>query len=349
MMFLDQSTLFAATQAEIVKSDSDALAFLKDLNSKSDEVHKPAFEAVSAKMNLVQEFWAGRMLDANRAKHINFPMAHKSSGGFMPSPVQMEAINSYFNTMQIDMNWMQFFDMVSTEGTNIELIDWFSQVSHDEYELGEPIKSTPLAKNAFSRILARRFGGASDLFRFLEKGQNNRCNLQQALNAHIQAEVNKKATQAYKALDDVAANGTTAFATSIINSVNNAADTLLNALATAGYSVGIDTPLKLLCHGSLRPAVNAAFRTIMGENGSNIMLEYNVQPVFTYNSEITAQIAGTNAGRLIMPGLKTKFVNFDSARVNVSESPDTDSRKVVYQYYFEANVPTGIKQLVNLA
>lgn len=342
-------TAFVALNSEITDNDKVAKEFSDAIMGNDEKAKAEALAKVNAKYALLDDAFAGRCLTEEAYKSVNFPMATKSSGALNSSSIRIDAIESWFNTFQIDAKWMQFFRTVSATGTSeIELIDWFSKVVHRKYSDGETIKGEPIGQNAFDRLGSERFGGAAFLLRRLTLNQA-RYNLQNILMSHQMKEMETKANEAYTALAGATPTGTTAFATNIITSVNAGVVDLFNSMAAAGYGVNDDTPVLFLCNGAHKASVNAAFRTIAGENGTNPLLEYNVTPVYTFNSNYPSQIGGTNYGKLIVPGMKNIYGNFETARVDETRKPSNDATEIVYQYYANWKVDGGSIRRVNIA
>jgi hypothetical protein len=345
----NNETLYVALQSEIADNNETAKSFSEDILGNDEVKREKAIEKVNAKLNLMDDYFSGRALSEAAYKSVNFPTTHKSSGALNSSSFRIDAIESWFNTQQIDTKWMQMFRTVSASGVSeIELVDWFSKVVHKEYQDGEQIKGEPLGQNAFDRLGAKRFGGAALLLRRLTISQA-RYNLQNILMSHQMRELSTKADQAYTAIAGATPAGTTNFAASIINSINNGVVDLCTSMAAAGFDVNDDTPMFFLAHGAHKSAVLSAFDTIAGENGSNIRLRYNVTPVFTFNSNYPEQIGGTDYGKLIVPGIKNIYGNFENARVEEVRTPSKDASEIVYQYYCNWKVEGSQIQRVNIA
>jgi hypothetical protein len=348
-MIQQLETLYVALESEIANTNKTAKEFSEAVLNGSEKDRKEAIELVNKKFALMDDYFAGRALPEAYYKGVHFPMSHKSSGGINANGVAVMGIESYMNSRNIDNNWSQFFNVVAAEGrTEIEILDWFSKIVHKEYQDGEEIKTGGIGQEAFERMGSKRFGGGAFLLRRLTLNQA-RYNLQEILRGHQMRELSTKADEAYTALWGATPSATTGFATNIITTVNSAANTLLGSLSSAGYQVNDETPLLLLCNGAHKASVSAAFRTIAGENGSNVLLEYNVQPVFTYNSNVGATVAGTNAGKLILPGVKNIYANFENARVEETRKPSQDATEIIYQYYANWKVKGDQIQVVNFA
>lgn len=342
-------TLYLALQSEIADTDKQAKEFCEKFLDGNEADKQAALKEINSKFALMDDFFSGRMLPEGAYKTVNYPMSYKSSGSLNSSSFRIDALTSWMNTQQIDTKWMDFFTTVSATGTSeIELIDWFNKIIHAEYNLTADIKGESLGQDAFERIGSKRFGGKSFIIRRLTLSQA-RYNLQTMLQGHQSAELVLKANQAYTAIANATPAGTTAFAASIINSINNGVVDLCTSLAAAGYSVNDDTPFMMLFNGEHKSAVMSAFDTLPGENGSNIRLRYNVTPVFTFNSNYPAQIGGTDYGKLILPGVKNIYANFENARVEETRNPSRDASELVYQYYANWKVEGDQVQRVNIA
>jgi hypothetical protein len=344
-------TLYVAFKSELACTDKEAAELADMFNSKDAAKQAEVVRRVNAKFAVMDDFFADRMVPESYRKSVSLPSrGEKSSGGLESNSATFNVIENYFNAMQIDTKWMEMFRTYSATGKDqIELLDWFSKVVHKEYQDGELIQAEPIGQGAFERMGYRRFGGAAFVLRRLSLNQA-RYNLTNILISHQRKEMATKADFAYTAIAAATPAGTTAFATNIINSINKGAVDLLTSLAgTNGYNVNDDTPLKFLAHGSHKSAVLSAFDTLRGDNGNNIRLRYNVEPVFTFNSNYPAQIGGVDYGKLILPGEKNAYGNFENARVEEVRNPHADASEIVYQYYFNLKVKGVQVQRVNLA
>ena len=343
-------TLYVALNSEITSDNTTAKEFSEAILGNDLKAKEEALFKVNEKFKLMDDYFSGRNLSEEAYKSVNFPVSHKSSGALNSSPFRIDAIESYFNTHQIDTKWLQFFRGVSAVGNSeIEIIDWFSKVVHKEYQEGEEIKGEPLGQNAFDRLGSKRFGGAALLLRRLTLNQA-RYNLQNILMSHQMRELSTKADQAYTAIAGATPTApTTAFNTNIITSVNAGVVDLFTSMAGLGYDVNDDTPVFFLAHGSHKSAVLSAFDTLPGDDGNNIRLRYNVTPVFTFNSNFPADILGQEYGKLIVPGIKNIYANFEAARVEETRQPSKDASEIVYQYYANWKVSGDQIQQVNIA
>lgn len=256
----------------------------------------------------------------------------------------------FVDELAVDLNWMRFFKMVDASGTNrAEIFDFNSVVTWDQYEDGEKIDFKPLGSETYAELRANRYGvGVQMLRRWLSA--NEMYNINDALEAIRQANITEKADFGYTQLFSTAGVTTETFATSIVNTLNLAADDLLQGVAGSGFNISADTPLLLLCNGQHRAAVNAALETVrdMGQ-GAETVVEYNITPVYTYNTNVTAQIAATNAGMLILPGYKNVWATFDPIAINQEMDFSTDSLKIEAQEYWNAQAVVAQKRIVEFA
>ncbi len=122
-------TLYVALNSEITSDNTTAKEFSEAIMGNDLKAKEEALSKVNAKFNLMDDYFSGRTLPEEAYKSVNFPVSHKSSGALNSSPFRIDAIESYFNTHQIDTKWLQFFRGVSAVGNSeIEIIDWFSKV-----------------------------------------------------------------------------------------------------------------------------------------------------------------------------------------------------------------------------
>lgn len=94
-----------------------------------------------------------------------------------------------------------------------------------------------------------------------------------------------------------------------INTINNAAATLITALKDAGYPVTANTMLYILSpiqlKGRLQRALNAQYINA-GVSGAALMVEYNIRPVYSTNV-LNAGAACTDKWYLGASGMKNKL------------------------------------------
>jgi hypothetical protein len=94
-----------------------------------------------------------------------------------------------------------------------------------------------------------------------------------------------------------------------IATLNAAAAAMLTALYNAGYAVGPQTPVAVLCplllKGRLMRALAAQYVNA-GVSGSHLKVEYNITPVFSMGVQNAGQVV-TNVMYMAVPGLKNKL------------------------------------------
>jgi len=227
----------------------------------------------------------------------------------------------------------------------IHVLDFVNQITHKEYQFGAGIESVLFGKETAIRLGQKRWGGGSFILRQMMKNQL-RYTINGIIRGHAAAEMVLRADQAYTGINALAPSAET-FDTNIITTVNKAYSTLITDMAAAGYQVTASTPALLVTNFAHKAAVNAAFRTIQGENGSNTLLEFPVVPVFTANTNFSVQKSSKNFGMLIVPGIKNVWGNFTSARIERTAQPSRDSEELVYQYYFNKREEVAQSRIVN--
>jgi len=259
------------------------------------------------------------------------------------------------NPIGIDMKYMDLYQMApgAPNADEIRIGDFLNLIRHKEYPLGKAIESEPFGVDNTERLGIRRFGGGSIILRMLAKNQA-RYTLTNILRGHQLAEMRFRSNWAYTQVDATAdlavtAGYVTAFSTNIITSINNAYQAMITRLDTNNYQISDDVPVKLVLNAAHRPAVNAAYRTIIGDNGTNILLEYPVELLYTWNTNILTQYDSANAGILILPGIKNVWGEFDAPRLDQARDGRTDGIDLVYQYHFNSQMSTLQTQIVKLA
>lgn len=319
---------------------------------------KEAIESINKHYSLLQKAVEGEMLPDGVLHSQGFKredMFKSSSTAIRPVVAEIDGINNLTSPLRIDTKYVDFYQMVpgAMNSTEVRIYDFENTLTHKEYPLGKDIESQPFGTEEVSRLGIRRFGGGSFVLRMLMNGQA-RYTISNILRGHQIAEMKMRSNWAYAQIDAAAdaaiiAGQVTSFSTNIITSINNAYASHVEFLDGLGYQITDDVPMLLLLHGSHRPAVNAAYRTIAGENGNNILLEYPVQPVYTWNSNILKQYDGANAGILILPGVKNVWANFDGPRVDQERAPRNDGIDLVYQYHYNSQMETDQVRVVKIA
>lgn len=350
-----KSTLYAAIQSEVTVSEKDAKAFIKALQSGNAQDVADVRSKLEAKFQLLDKFYAAQALDEKTLERVGYSggsVNKSASTGVAPSIAYLRGIDNWTDTLGIDTTWMQLYTQNTlTAETEAWIMDWTNNVRHKQYAIGTPIESQALSTETATRFGRKRFGGGSFADRSL-LGTQARYTLSNLARAHQLAELRLRADTAYTALAAAAAApaGTTVFNTNIITTVNDAYVSLITSLAqTDGYQINASSKCYLLCHFSQQAAVQAAFRTIQGFDGNNIILEFNVQPIYTANTNWSATIGGKSSGLLILPNWKMNWVNFQEPRLETEQDPKRDGLELVYQYYFNQNTEAGQCQVVNFA
>jgi len=348
-------TLYAAIESEVVDTEKAAVDLLEMVHSKDAAEQQKAMSFLNAKFALMDRFLSGLPVDKSTASDVGMEegqFVHNKSANTAVSPnvASFVGFDNWTNTLGIDTAYMPLFVTAMIESaTEAHINDWNNILRHKQYDLGAPIESQAFSTDTASRFGRKRYGGGSFADRSL-LGTQSRYTLSNLMRGHQLAELRLRADAAYTAIAAVSPNGTTAFtSSSIIESLNAAYVTLIQAMSTAGYQVTASTPAYFLCHFSQAAAVNAALRTIQGEDGNNILLEYPIQPIYTANSNWPSTFSSNISGMLIVPELKNIWVNFQAPRIDQTVDAKRDGLELVYQYYFNFNVAGGQCQIVNIA
>lgn len=353
--FVDERLMVAAINSCVVTAREDAEEMHKLMRSSDPAERQKAYDGINTKLkDLGDAIHFGRI--SKEAEHyLPITEATKSYDTlYDPRKVRAYTFELLATLLNLDSKWMQFYQMVPAYGAGeVETATITNLVAHKEYLPGAKIEAGPLAGLSDTTLRERRFGGASNwLNRWLTT--NAMMTINSILTRHQVAELKKKANVAYTALADTSGVTVEAFATSLIHTVNEGVNNLVNSLLAASggeYDITDDSQILLLSNSANKEQINAAFRTIQGTDGNNPLLEYNVQPVYTRNTAVARDLGlgGANRAMLILPGVANIWADFQQAKVGQEEDISSDSTKVVYQYYFNQQVVAVQKRVITLA
>lgn len=355
--YIDEAKIVAAINSCVVADIDSEKELQRLMRSSVPEDRQKAFAAINVKLKdlgdaihfaRISDVAKGYMPDANTIVSKSYDTL------FDPRKLRAYTFDLLATMLNVDAKWMQFYQMVPAYGASVvETATITNLVTHKEYGDGAKIEAGPLGGLSDTQLREKRYGGASNwLNRWLTT--NNMMTLNSILSRHQVAELKKKASVAYTALADTTGVSVEAFSTSLIHTVNEGVNNMVNALLAASggeYDITDDSQFLLLSNSANKEIINAAFRTIAGENGNNPILEYNVQPVYTRNTAVARDLGlgGANRAMLILPGVANIWADFQAAKVGQEEDIASDSTKVVYQYYFNQQVVAIQKRVITLA
>ena len=344
---INRGDMYKAVKWKPIISDEKAQKMVKALKSGNGDNINEEFQVVHKSYKMISDVLHGMPLPE--------PVQHrmKSFDGIvsMGGGVQALQFNALWNRLRIDDLWMQFFQMVDARGReSVNITEEVNNVTFSTYNELADIKATDYGVNREREIFEVRSGARVNISnRALER--NPMVTIGKILERLNIGKLVKMADDAYTTLADTTGIATTTFLTSLINTVNIAYNAHIQALADndPSYIVSADTPMFLLCNGTHRATVNAAFRTIIGDNGNNVILEYPVVPVYTYNSNLPATVSGTASGFMIMPGDELLYATFKDMIISRTENPGRDAQSVIANYYDRFNNVAIQKRVVNFA
>ena len=350
MRNIDQALMVAAIDSKVVTSQEAAKQLHSLMRSSDPEERQKGYDALNAKLeDLGNAVHFGSVSDESM-KYV--PRQTKSFDSiYDPSSTRAYTFDLLSTLLNLDAKWMQFYQMVPAYGAaEVDTMTITNLVEHKEYLQGARIEMGPLAGLSDTVLREKRYGGGST---FLERWvtTNGMMTINSILTRHQVAELKLKASVAYTALADTSGVGVEAFATSIVHTINEGVNTLSEALLALQYEITDESQFLLLSNSGNKEAINAAFRTIQGENGTNPLLEYNVTPVYTRNSNVARDLGlgGANRAMLILPGVVNIWADFQTAKVGQETSSGTDSLNLFYQYYFNQQVTSAQKRVITLA
>ena len=131
-------------------------------------------------------------------------------------------IESWYNTLNIDMQWMSLFQVETAEtSTEVHVVDWLNKMRHKQYDLvpqSSPCRLAPKPQRGFGR---KRYGGGSFADHRSSGHSAAAVHGEQPAPGHQVAEwfsapiLPTQASSRYP-------NGTTSFSTNIVQTANSA-------------------------------------------------------------------------------------------------------------------------------
>ena len=343
MTHINKEAFQIVDRANLVNGEEGLKAMRKAL---ADQDIETFFKALGTNIKLVHDAQHNyKMADSLYDQYIE-----KDAGIGIATRRQIAGFSNVVDPMDIDTLWMQAFTMADLGGAAAaDIVDFQSFVRWIQQGESEDIKMSPYGKENVQELRDERFTcGLAFLNRWLETG--NLYNINEGARQMRLKNLEIKADQAYTGLAVAGTNTTTSAGSTpeqIITALNAGADALLDGLS-ASLQVTAETPLLYYVHGSHKALVMRAFRTISGDDGNNELLEFNIKPIFTYNSNFPTQIGGKNAGNLVLPGRKNIWGTFKPIREARESNFSTDSVKVMMQEYWGKQTPAVQRQTVDL-
>jgi len=357
MSYINERLVVAAINSHVCANEQEA-GVLRDLLVSPDRVtREKGYKIVNAKLvDVSNAIHFGRVSDSAKGYIPDeSQIHHKSFDGLWNPKILRAATFDLLSTMlNLDMKWTQFFQMVPAFGAGeIDTQTLTNLVVHKEYLPGAKIDVGPIAGLSETKLKERRFaGGTNFLQRWLTT--NGLITINNILTRHQIAELVKKATVAYSALADTSGVTVEAFSGSIIHTVNEGVNSMVNAMlaATAGaYSVTDDSQFLLLSNSGNKEQIEAQFRTISGTDGNNPLVEFNVGRVYTRNTGVARDLGlgGANRAMLIFPGVANIWADFQAMKIGQEEDISSDSLKIIAQEYYNMQVVAIQKRVITLS
>lgn len=220
------------------------------------------------------------------------------SGGQM----LIDTFASIVADQEIDYNWMQAFTTKDLrKALTGKIWNYKGELQIKELEEGEDIPYFNMGSESAKELFPKRFGaGLRFNRRWLEN--NSVVDLNDAiteLNIAFELDMSKRAYAALIAGHD---GNPEAFDTDFNTTVNNAYFETTEQLRKEGkYAITADSPTLLYYNPKHRPLVNQNFRKTIGEDGDNVIIEYNVQPIASHHVPVLPD-GSKPGGFLVVPG-----------------------------------------------
>jgi len=353
--YINEGLVVAAVNAPMINIASksgkeDAKKFHAMMTSKDHVERQKAYDMINAKFEQV-----------GNAIHYNYvedeykafiPEGYKShDSSFVGRSVRAYTFDLLSTLLDLDAKWMQFYQMVPAFGANeVDTASITNLVRFKEYLPAAKIEPGPLASYSSTVLREKRHGGAVDfLNRWLTT--NNIWTINSILSTLQVAEMLEKADTAYSALADTSGVTVQAFSSTLINTINLAVVDLIESLIALKYRTTDGSQLLLLSNEANKPVINAALNTLRGPNGDNMIAEYNVQPVYTWNSNVAADLGlgGSNRAMLCFAGVQNIWADFQPMKVGQQEDISSDSFLIVAQNYYNQQAPAVQRRVITLS
>lgn len=353
--YINESLIVAAVTAPMINIASksgkeDAKAFHAMMISKDPAQREKAWTQINTKFEQLGNAVHYNYVDEEFKAFIPGPEIVKShDSSFIGRSVRAYTFDLLSTLLQLDAKWMQFYQMVPAYGANeVDTASVTNLVRFKEYLPAAKIEPGPLASYSNTILREKRYGGAVDfLNRWLTT--NNIWTINKILSAMQIAEMLMKADIAYTALADTSGVTVQAFSTSIVNTINLAVIDLMRTLIGLKYPTG--GQLLLLSAEDNKPVINAALNTLRGPNGDNMIAEYSVEPVYTWNENVASDLGlgGSKRAMLCFTGVQNIWADFQPLKVGQQEDISSDSFLIAAQSYYNQQAPAVQKRVITLS
>lgn len=272
-------------------------------------------------------------------KHLtkkNVVITH-GTGAEMPV---VASFRSMVPDSEIDLQYLLLYEQDDLREALIgRVLDLRSEVKVLKTAKGAPIKYTPFGFDQSLEIESERFTNG---LAFDRKWINNNTavNMNDAITAQRLAFDRSRSYTAFQNIFNNAGATNQAFDTSLVKTINKGAFDLLDSLridpnapeSGKGYDVTDDSVVYLVCNPLYKDVVNQAMNAIRGDNGTNPVIEYNVQPLFTFHAPKEPN-SGKAGGYLTLPMRKLRMGVFDDMFTDEEYKFSTDTVNLGAQEY----------------
>lgn len=356
--YINEKLIVAAITAPMINIASksgkdDAATFHKMMTSTKSEERQLAYEMVNEKFaQLGNAIHYNHIDDEYKAFIPGDEIVTKShDASFIARTVRAYTFDLLSTLLDLDAKWMQFYQMVPAYGASeVDTATVTNLVRFKTYLNAEKIEPGPLAAYSSTILREERHGAAVDfLNRWLDT--NSIWTINRILTVMQVGEMLQKADIAYSALADTTGVTVQAFSGSIVNTINLAVVDLISSLIALKYQATDGSQLLLLANEANKPIIMAALNTLRGPNGDNMIAEYNVQPVFTWNSNVASDLGlgGAKRAMLCFAGVQNIWADFKPLRIGQREDISTDSFLIVAQNYYNQQAPALQRRVITLA
>jgi hypothetical protein len=254
--------------------------------------------------------------------------------------VLLDSFRSIVADQEIDTGWMLFYAMKDLRNALTGRVqDYTGEMKVKRLKEDEDIPYTTLGFDKGQELTPERVGSG---LRFNRRWLENNAvvSMNDAISELRLAFELEKSRNAYLTLRNNTDGSPTTWSTDLITTINKAYYEKSEVLrATGRYNITGDSVAYLLYNPKHKSLVNTAFRTVIGTDGKNGIIEYNVIPVSSFHIPATfSEISNKAGGLLIFPGRKLYYGVFDDLFQKEEFKFEKDAIEIGGQEYYTHSV-----------
>lgn len=306
----------------------------KERKAKAREVFAPVHKAFSLREDAIFGTLNENALYKSLAKKA---LITHGDGSDMPV---LASFRSMVPDAEIDLQYLLIYEQDDLRNALVgKVIDYRTEVKVKKTPKGAPIEYTPLG---FDKALELESDRYTNGIAFDRRWINNNAavNMNDAITAQRMAFERNRSYEAWQNVFNSTDGSPFAFDTSVVKTISRGAFAVLDQNridpgspdAGKGYDVTTDTVVYLVVNPLYMDIVNQAINAVRGENGTNPVIEYNVQPIFSFHAPLEP-VSGKAGGYLVLPKRKHRMGIFDDLFSEEEYKFSTDTVNLGAQEY----------------